>query len=45
MVSCEKSMIDEMNSNTVNFLDDVDEIINKKEALLTYVDFITNFLV
>jgi hypothetical protein len=44
MIACDKSLLDEMNSNTVNCLDDIDEIINKKESQLSYLDFMSSFL-
>ena len=44
MIACDKNLLDEMNTNTVNCLDDIDEIINKKESQLSYLDFMSSIL-
>ena len=44
LISCDKILIDELNSNTVNCLEDVDEILNKKESQLSYIDFMNNLM-
>jgi hypothetical protein len=44
LISCDKNLLDELNSNTVNCLDDIDEILNKKECQLSYIDFMNNLM-
>ena len=41
LITCDTSLLEEYNSNTVNFIDDINEILSKSNKEICFVDFIT----
>jgi len=39
LITCDNGLLEEYNSNTINFMDDVNEIISKSESEINFIEF------